>query len=251
MWSTISRNALTSVAATAVALAVGFAITPIVVHRLGPESFGVWVLVTGIVGYFGLCDAGLGPTLVTRAAASIARDDADARRDLNETVSTVLSLYVIVALLAMLSAALLALCADRVFNVPASALATFRIVLCIVAAQAALALPMSVWATLMAALQDFHVSNLLGIIIAIARGALTVALLSAGYGLLALVVLGAALSACGWLGSYLWVRRRLPALRVAFVSFDRARVRSVAAFSGSISGSLYSSRNNAIALSVT
>jgi O-antigen/teichoic acid export membrane protein len=234
MWSTISRNALTSVAATAVGLAVGFAVTPIVVHRLGSESFGVWVLVTSLVGYFGLCDAGLGPTLVTRAAEYIARDDPDARRALSQTVSTVLVLYVVVALAAMLSAVVLAVCAERLFNVSPDAIASFRIVLCIVAAQAALALPMSVWSTLIAALQDFHVSNTLGVVIGIARGVLTVALLYAGYGLLGLVVLGALLSGAGWLVSYWWVRRRLPALRLGLTWFDRAQVRSVMSFSGSM-----------------
>src|SRR5262249_57279224 len=113
MWRSLARNALANVGGTLVGLVVGFVTMPLVVHHLGPAQFGLWVLATGIVGYVGVLDLGLAPTLVNEAAALLPHDTfhdasqgasqdpsdaafaaaADARRRLGETASTIFALY--------------------------------------------------------------------------------------------------------------------------------------------------------------
>ncbi len=63
MWRKLLRNALSNLTGTVIGLAVGFVTMPLVVHHLGPTQFGLWVLATGVVGYVGVLDLGLAPTL--------------------------------------------------------------------------------------------------------------------------------------------------------------------------------------------
>src|SRR5947208_7273538 len=57
--SLILRAVATSWVAVVANASVGIFLTPYVLHRLGDEAFGVWVLITNLVGYYGLVDAGV------------------------------------------------------------------------------------------------------------------------------------------------------------------------------------------------
>ena len=89
MWRNVVRNAAANVGGTFVGLVVGFVTMPLVVHHLGPVRFGLWALASGIVGYVGMLDLGLAPTLVRETATLLAHDDPAARRHVSETASTI------------------------------------------------------------------------------------------------------------------------------------------------------------------
>src|SRR5262245_20496268 len=105
MWRRLARNALSNLTGTAVGLVVGFVTMPLVVHHLGPDAFGLWVLASGVVGYVGVLDLGLAPTLVNEAAALLARDDEAGRARLGETASTIYALYAALGVVAALGLA--------------------------------------------------------------------------------------------------------------------------------------------------
>ena len=48
------RNILSSVSGYAVTVLVALFLSPFVVHSLGDESYGLWVLVVSLTGYYGL-----------------------------------------------------------------------------------------------------------------------------------------------------------------------------------------------------
>jgi len=231
MWNRLLRNAFSNVAGMAIGMAIGFVTMPLVVRHLGPTQFGIWMLATGLTGYMGLFDVGLGPTIVKKSSELLARGDAEAQHELTELVSTVHGLYVLAAALGFLALLGVGQLADALFTVAADDLGTFRIVLFVVAAQTALGLPMSVWTGLLAGLEAFPAMNAIGIATSALRGALTVLLVLAGYGLLALVLMGAAVSVVGWTANRLVVRRRIPTLRVTLGGFRRARLGEIGAFS--------------------
>jgi O-antigen/teichoic acid export membrane protein len=242
MWHSLARNALANVGGTLVGLVVGFVTMPLVVHHLGPAQFGLWVLATGIVGYVGVLDLGLAPTLVNEAAALLAHDapqnapdDApDARRRLGETASTIFALYAVLGALGGICLVAVGVLAGSLFHVPADDLATFRAVLLVVGVQTALGLPMSVWNGLLSGLQAFHVVNAIGAVTTLVRGVLTIALVLAGYGLVALVAASFAVTCVAWTVSWWCVHRRVPGLRVRMGAFRRTRLREIGRFSGAM-----------------
>src|SRR5436309_1013080 len=57
--SLILRAVATSWVAVVANASVGIFLSPYVLHRLGDEAFGVWVLIVNLVGYYGILDAGV------------------------------------------------------------------------------------------------------------------------------------------------------------------------------------------------
>ena len=63
----------------AATLVSGLVVTPIIVGALGTEQFGIWALIGSILGFIGLLDLGIGPSVIRFAAEQRGRDAA-ARR---------------------------------------------------------------------------------------------------------------------------------------------------------------------------
>jgi O-antigen/teichoic acid export membrane protein len=55
----LARNIASNWAGYAVQVAVGFFLTPYIIHSLGETRYGIWTLVVGITGYYGLLDLGV------------------------------------------------------------------------------------------------------------------------------------------------------------------------------------------------
>ena len=108
---------------------------------------------------------------------------------------------------------------------------TFRAVLFVVGLQTAMNLPMSVWNGLLSGLQAFHVTNAIGVVLTLVRGALTVTLVWAGYGVVAIVGASFAATLGAWAVTWWCVHRRIPGLRVGFGGFRRARLGDIGRFS--------------------
>jgi O-antigen/teichoic acid export membrane protein len=231
MWHKLVRNALSNVTGAAVGLVSGFVTMPLVVHHLGSTQFGIWALATGIVGYVGILDLGLAPTLVNEAAALLARDDDEARTRLNETASTIYAVYAALGLAAALALAVVAMAAARLFQIAPDDVVTFRAVLLVVGLQTALGLPMSVWNGLLSGLQAFPALNAIGVATTIVRATATIVLVLTGHGLSALVASSFAITCCAWAAARACAHRRVPGLRVRLGGFRRARLRDVGRFS--------------------
>lgn len=231
MWRDLVRNALSNVGGTLVGLVTGFVTMPLVVHHLGPAEFGLWVLATGLVGYVGVLDLGLSPTLVNETAALLARDEPDARRRLGETASTIFAVYAVLGALGGIVLAAVGWAAPALFQVPPDDLGTFRIVLLVVGLQTALGLPMSVWNGLLSGLQAFQLLNAIGVVTTIVRAAVTVSLVLAGQGLVTLVAASFAITLVAWTVACWAAHRRIPGLRVRPSGFRRARLREIGRFS--------------------
>ena len=80
--------------------AVGFCLTPFVLHRLGDEAFGLWVLVVTVAGYYGVFDFGICSAVLRYAALKRALGEKDG---INEVVATAFYFYVCACLVVILS----------------------------------------------------------------------------------------------------------------------------------------------------
>jgi O-antigen/teichoic acid export membrane protein len=231
MWPKLVRNALSNVGGTVIGLVVGFVTMPLVVHHLGATEFGLWVLATSLVGYLSVLDLGLSPTLVNAAAALLARDDAAARDRLNETASTIFTTYAVLGAFGGAALVGIGTMAGSLFQVAPDDLATFRAVLFVVGLQTAMNLPMSVWNGLLSGLQAFHLTNAIGVALTLVRGALTVTLVLAGYGVVTIVGASFVATLGAWAVTWWCVHRRIPGLRVGFGGFRRDRLGDIGRFS--------------------
>ena len=81
----MSGRAALTVGSRAAVLAVLLLSTPFVVAALGPDAYGVWVVVVAVAGLYGVVDGGFAPALGRLVAHALARGDRGAVRALTTT----------------------------------------------------------------------------------------------------------------------------------------------------------------------
>ena len=231
IWDKIARNTLSNLTGTMVSLVVGFFLMPFVIHHIGLTAYGLWMLVTSLVGYMGLLDLGLAPTLVKKSAELLAKND---EGELNQMVSTIFTLYLMIGILLGLAIFGVGFVIDEVFNIPSEYINIFKAVLWIVGLQVALNFPMSIWHGLMGGLQDFHVINGIIIITNLIKAFATVFLLMSGFGLISLIWLGFVLAVASWISSMFWVKYRIPYFRIKILRLKLRNIKELAYFSGAM-----------------
>ena len=57
-------NVLSSGGGLVVNIAVGFFLSPFVLHHLGDDAFGLWILIFSLTGYYGIFDFGIRSSLI-------------------------------------------------------------------------------------------------------------------------------------------------------------------------------------------
>jgi O-antigen/teichoic acid export membrane protein len=230
-WEKLLRNTLTQYAGTGVSVVTGLLLVPIIIRKIGLVDFGMWALASGLVGTMGLLDAGLAPTLTKKVAESLALND---EAGVGETAGRVLTMYLVIGILAGAVMCALALVAGRLFHLQPGDVDRFRVVLIIVAFQLAMTFPLSTWTGIISGLQDFHFLSALAIAINFGRLIFTILLLKIGFGLLSLICLGLIATCLSGLASVIWVRHRLPQLRMIVPRPSFSNSREVLRFSGAM-----------------
>ena len=81
----LSLNALANAGGYAVAVVTAFVIAPITIRTLGDTRYGAWVLVSEVIGYYGLLDLGIRGAVSFFVARYAARDQ---QAEVEQTVST-------------------------------------------------------------------------------------------------------------------------------------------------------------------
>src|SRR5246127_4834432 len=111
------KNVTSSWAGLALNIAVGFFLSPFILHHLGDDAFGVWVLIFSLTGYYGLFDFGIRSSLIRYVSKFQATDDGD---QFFRLINTTLFSYGCLGLLLMVPTAVGSLYVDRLFHIPAT-----------------------------------------------------------------------------------------------------------------------------------
>src|SRR3990167_1601868 len=72
------------------AIAIAFVVAPIVIHGLGEEAYGVWVMVMSLSAYYGFSNLGFHAAGVKYISQFEAVDDAES---VNQVIVTMLAAY--------------------------------------------------------------------------------------------------------------------------------------------------------------
>lgn len=213
---------------------ISLVITPFMIRSLGPEAYGVWVLVIAfsvVSGYMSLLDLGLQSAVVKFVAEHHARREVDA---INQIFSGGLYLFGGIGVLGAFALVLFAqLFLTRVFNIPPNLVEVVRLLLCLLATQILFEFPGLIFSALVDGLQRYDLQRVIQIGYMILYAVLLVILLLHGYGLVALSITMLVLTVAKVLVLVILVRHLLPGLRLVR-DFDMRLLRRVAKFSGQI-----------------
>ncbi len=174
------RAAATSWIAVLANAAVAFVLTPVVLRHLGDEAFGLWVLVTTIVNYYGLGDVGVRASILRYVSRQNALGDRDG---VNKIVATAFYFYGSLCVLFIGVSFLLAASLPRFFTVDSGLRDPFRNLFLLAGIIQGLSFPLMLFGASLQAAARYDLVYMLRIVCLLVRVGALVAALHAGGGL--------------------------------------------------------------------
>jgi O-antigen/teichoic acid export membrane protein len=175
----LKLNALSNFAGLAVNVAIGFFLVPAMLRYLGEKQFGIWTLVSSVVGYAGLLEFGVGSAVFRYVPMFHGQGN---HEKVSAVISTSMVFYTALSLVIILVTQTLAYPIANFFD-GGPELATL---LRIVGLAAALSMPTIVLNTSVISYEGFALSNFVTASTQLLRGLLLVGCMWAGYGLVAM-----------------------------------------------------------------
>ena len=209
----IVRNVVANWLGLAVNMAIAVFMAPFLVHQLGDAMYGLWVLLLSVTGYMGLLDAGLKVSVVKHVARYHAVDDTTG---VSRVVSTALLIYGGLSVLIVGLSLAVGPLVPRMFTMAPEAMSIAQTVLVITSLTLATTLILSVFNGLLAGLQRYDHSNLIGAGIVIVRSVVIVAFVAQGYGIVSLGLIHLVSQIVGGLLTVRRAYKEVPGLRLSW-----------------------------------
>ena len=223
----VFRNSSLEMASKVVGVAAGIFLSPYLIHSLTKETYGLWVLIGSVVGYFGFTDFGVRIATGRLVAYYRARQDA---AKVNHTINTSLALLTASGLVVTLLTFLLSPHFGRLFHIgPTVPHIPAAVFLCGFAV--AVGLPLTVFEGCLAGYERYDLINIVEIFMTIGRVGLTIWMIELGYGILALAAINFALTVAGGGVKFLLCYRVFEPLHVAVEHINRLTIRETYATS--------------------
>jgi O-antigen/teichoic acid export membrane protein len=210
-------------------IVVGVILSPFILHHLGDEAFGLWVLIFSITGYYGLFDLGIRSSIVRYVATFSAKGD---QAELDRLISTAVATYTGIGAFAILVTFAGSYYVDSIFRISPDFLRTARWLFLIVGSAVAFGFPLGISGGMLEGLQRFYLLNFTNIVATIARAVLIVVALQHGLGLLTVALITVLLPLVSGIANTIIVFRILP-LRIGLRNVNRASLRRIASYSSS------------------
>ncbi|MCS7466771.1 polysaccharide biosynthesis C-terminal domain-containing protein [Stieleria sp. ICT_E10.1] len=224
----VAKVVLRNVAASWVGLVsqvvVTFFLTPFVIRELGTEAYGVWLLLQGLVGYYGMVDMGLRAGLTQSITRRIAADDVvSVRRHIAAAIPLLSGLAAVI----MLAATVLAIVLPSFVEMSGELAASIWTVVLIQAFGAAIKMPVTPYGSVLVGLQRYDIANAVTIFTRIIFAVVTWLALSRGGGLIALSIVLMSTNCLDGLIRVVVARRCLPGIRGCGITLDRTEIREI------------------------
>jgi O-antigen/teichoic acid export membrane protein len=204
-------------------------LSPYILHHLGDEAFGLWVLIFSITGYYGLFDLGIRSSIVRYVATYSATRHHD---ELDRLISTALFTYSGTGAIAILITLTGSYYVDSIFRISADFLHTARWLFLIVGSAVALGFPLGVFGGVLEGLQRFYVLNFTSVCSTMVRALSIVLALRHGRGLLSVALITVSMPLVSGLVNAIVVLCILP-LRLKIKNVNRTSLRRIATYSSS------------------
>ena len=178
----IFRAITTSWIAVTASAAVSFLLLPYILHHLGDEAYGLWLLVTMCVGYYGLLDIGVRSSILRY----VSRHQALGNRDgVNEVVATAFYYYLTACAMILVGTFVSVGPVTRFFSIHGDLVSSFKSLYLLAGAVQGVMLPLVVFAGSLEAAGRFdqmYMTTVLGLAV---RVVAIIAVIRAGGGLFA------------------------------------------------------------------
>ncbi len=224
------RNVFSNWTGLAIAGAISFLLTPVMIHHLGLVYYGMWILAASLLDYYGLIDVAMRAALFRFVAHF---RGANQREELAGTIGTALTIAVATGFILLIVIPLVAAVLPRFFSLTSSSYYTFRWLIDAHWHQPALTIPAPrVLGSYLCGLGRFDLYNLSGITIVITRAALILLILERGGGVIAIAAATLGTALLSLLLNWRLFRYAEPDIPVSWHHANWVRAKQLASYGG-------------------
>lgn len=224
--SRILKNVASNWVGFAVNAAATLAVTPFVLRQLGPAGYGIWILSSSVIGYYGFLDLGFRAGVTQYLTRYLAAGDRErASECLSSGIAAMSVVGVVLAILSIGAAFLV----PHVFDIPSELERDAFWCVLIVGISAGIQFALQPFGSIFTARQRFDLANAIGIMTRLLTVAGIVTALSLGYGLVGLSLATCLASTIDYIIRWR-VSRRLAALDISRTLVSLERMKEIASF---------------------
>lgn len=203
--------------------------TPFLIGKLGQSEYGLYSLVSSIIGYLTVLDLGFGNAIVVHTAKFRATGDEKKERTL---LGMFRIIYIIIGIIAGLAGAVIAFNSHNIFgaSMTVNEVEKMRIMLLILSFNLFITFAFNIYNSIITASEKFVFQKSLAIINTIAKPLLMIPVLFLGYKSIALCVIITLLNCCILFSNYLFCKKKL-GIKIKYQGFDKILFKTVLAYS--------------------
>ncbi len=224
----LATNAVANWVGFAAQAVVAFILSPLLLHGLGDQRFGIWSLLDSILAYLMLFDLGVAASVVRYVARFEATQD---RERLNRIFSTSICIFAVAGAGALVIALAIAFSGAGLLRIPSELMTEARWMLVLLGANLAIGLPLSVFPAVLDGLGRYPAKTAIRTACLVLKVPVFLAVLRADG---KLIELAWAITACNLVehaALVLAARRYLPELRFRLALADRETFRTIRGYS--------------------
>jgi O-antigen/teichoic acid export membrane protein len=222
-------NVGANVAGTIVNMISGLLVMPYLILKLGTATYGLWILIGTLSGYFGVLDLGVSAALGRLLAFHRARQES---AQMNAVMSTAFALLMIAFLIVCIATFLALLIFPHIFRIPAEHALDARVSIILVGLSLALTFPASVFGGLLWGFERFDLQNAVDIPALILRTVLSMTMVSVTAPLTSLGIIVLVVNGCSIVLKLVICRRLAPELRLSARHVERSKIRQIFSIGG-------------------
>lgn len=181
----IARNVFSNWLATAANMGVGFFLSPFIVHRLGNEAYGIWVLAISSIGYLGLLDLGMRSSVLRFVSKGHTKGD---HLGASEALSAAFWVRLQISGVILLASAGLAYAFPVLFKVPPQLGTSARWAVMIIGCNMAISMSVGVFGGVISALNRYDLQTRVTLLQLVVRVTGVILVLRSGHGIVAIAL---------------------------------------------------------------
>lgn len=197
-----------------------FFLMPFVIHNVGDRWYGIWVLVGGMMGYYGLLDFGLASSVNRYVSMALGKKDYE---EINSILTNSSLIYLIMSMISIVVTGLLILFSYK-FVTDLKDLKLLRMILCVLCLDLAISFPLKVYVSILNAKLRYDLLSFVGIIQTLIRSLLIFYFIGSGYSIIALAIITFFVNTSGYLVFAALAKKNIPSLMLDTKKISKSKI---------------------------
>jgi O-antigen/teichoic acid export membrane protein len=223
----VIKNTFYHFAAQAFGFLSPFVLTPLIIMHIGQTEFGIYAIVLGFIGTFGLLDFSFSASFIKFISEHYNQGKTE---ELNKTINTGLFFYIVFTLLICVIVLIFSESILRLINIPADLFELAQFSLYISLIIFFIATSSTIFVSVLISIQKMYLNSIIGLVINIINFVVTYLLLVSGYGLRGILYAQLVAVTVSVFFNIFLAFREVPGIRISPSYFSRITFKTMGSF---------------------